>query len=538
MPKNKKEPYLKENKKNLFFYEILGLLLSLISFFALAKLGKFGFYLNLTFKLLFGDWAFLFIILGIIIGFYFLLLHQKLPVSSLRLIGIILIFTAFSILSHFSMHDYVKQYTTSYLSTSINLYFDYFKTSNAEAMVGGGLYGMLFFYLLYHLIAVPGIIIICIGMIILGFSFISKITLIEFSKLCLNFFVKMFNFFKKRNSKLKLFFQKVNAEYTNKKIKKLPKNLIKSTLVDNSINLKEREYYIHLIKVVLNRLNLFHYEVDGYETPHLLVFTIKSLLKINLEQLEYHLVNELKLPFLMKINEEDNLILIEITNPAIRKISLYEALYYMKGQQLFITIDDHNQPIYLDTDHQNLLLFCKNYQSLIFYLILVLKQPEVKVSVISNNQDLSIISDYVMEYHQSFDYLDEIIVNLEGSEKNQFHYCFIDLAIQNHHIEEVLTKIRYILQLAQNSNYYFIVRIDDYIQTESYFYDSFSYLYDVDNNRLEVIKLFGFNNTTGLSIKEEGLLRNGDLIMRVANHFVSDKEIDRLKNKKSVSDED
>ena len=45
MPKVKKEPYESSKKKNLFFYEILGIVLAVLSFFALAKLGSFGLYL-------------------------------------------------------------------------------------------------------------------------------------------------------------------------------------------------------------------------------------------------------------------------------------------------------------------------------------------------------------------------------------------------------------------------------------------------------------------------------------------------------------
>ena len=65
MPKLKKEPYENSKKKNLFFYEILGIVLAVLSFFAVAKLGSFGLYLFLIVKLLFGDWAFLFIILKV-----------------------------------------------------------------------------------------------------------------------------------------------------------------------------------------------------------------------------------------------------------------------------------------------------------------------------------------------------------------------------------------------------------------------------------------------------------------------------------------
>ena len=50
MPKIKKEPYENSKKKNLFFYERLGITLAVLSFFAVAKLGSFGLYLFLIVK--------------------------------------------------------------------------------------------------------------------------------------------------------------------------------------------------------------------------------------------------------------------------------------------------------------------------------------------------------------------------------------------------------------------------------------------------------------------------------------------------------
>ena len=111
MPKIKKEANSKKIPKNLFYYEIIGIILTIFSFFALARLGKFCFYLCLILKLLFGDWYFLFIFLGIIVGLYFLLKHQKLPITSLSFLGYLLIFISLTVLSHFSMHDDVIQHS-------------------------------------------------------------------------------------------------------------------------------------------------------------------------------------------------------------------------------------------------------------------------------------------------------------------------------------------------------------------------------------------------------------------------------------------
>ena len=192
MPKVKKEPYENSKKKNLFFYEILGIVLAVLSFFAVAKLGSFGLYLFLIVKLLFGDWAFLFIIIGILAGCYFLMVHDHLPISSLRVLGIFFIFTSLLMLSHFSMHNYIKEYSNDYFSLTVSLYIDYFKSANSDAITGGGIIGMLFFYLFYYLLSIPGVVIISVILIILGISFVSRKTLNEFVKLLIKIFKTIF----------------------------------------------------------------------------------------------------------------------------------------------------------------------------------------------------------------------------------------------------------------------------------------------------------------------------------------------------------
>ena len=52
----------KENER-LFHYEILGIILLILSMLAIAKMGLIGKYLMLTVKVLFGDWYFLIFLL-------------------------------------------------------------------------------------------------------------------------------------------------------------------------------------------------------------------------------------------------------------------------------------------------------------------------------------------------------------------------------------------------------------------------------------------------------------------------------------------
>ena len=219
MPKVKKEPYESSKKKNLFFYEILGIVLAVLSFFALAKLGSFGLYLFLTIKLLFGDWAFLFIIIGILAGCYFLMVHDHLPISSLRVIGIFFIFLSLIVLSHFSMHNYIKQYSEDYFSLTISVYIDYFKTANSESITGGGIVGMLFFYLFYYLLSIPGVIIISLLLIVLGVSFISRKTLNEFFKLIVKVLKAVFKKIKLLIVKSRSAIKNINQEFNTPQIK-------------------------------------------------------------------------------------------------------------------------------------------------------------------------------------------------------------------------------------------------------------------------------------------------------------------------------
>ena len=69
-----------ETKKNerIFHYEILGIILFVLTIFTIAKLGVVGKYLMLTVKVLFGDWYFLIVLLTMAYSIRCILIHQKL----------------------------------------------------------------------------------------------------------------------------------------------------------------------------------------------------------------------------------------------------------------------------------------------------------------------------------------------------------------------------------------------------------------------------------------------------------------------------
>ena len=84
------------------------------------------------------------------------------------------------------------------------------------------------------------------------------------------------------------------------------------------------------------------------------------------------------------------------------------------------------------------------------------------------------------------------------------------------------------IELSKELPFYFIVRINGYFDKEAYFYDCFSYLLTIDNSSFEVLKLFGFYQSTGLMIGYEGLIKNLDIVMRVAVGGLSNEEEKKL----------
>ena len=86
---------IEENKKEFtFLYEVLGIVAILISLISLTRLGIVGKYGMLTFRLLFGDWYFIFLVLLAALGIYFLFVHRSLQIKNIRYLGILSIVIA------------------------------------------------------------------------------------------------------------------------------------------------------------------------------------------------------------------------------------------------------------------------------------------------------------------------------------------------------------------------------------------------------------------------------------------------------------
>ena len=105
---------------------------------------------------------------------------------------------------------------------------------------------------------------------------------------------------------------------------------------------------------------------------------------------------------------------------------------------------------------------------------------------------------------------------------------FINISSNVSNLQSYLQKIRYIMEITKEKNFLFVVQIEKFIDTDSYFYDSFNYLIDASIEDREVLSLFGFSSPLGLMLGKEALLKNDDLVVRIASIIVKEKEVSKL----------
>ena len=110
MAKEKLSEYEQKTKEFIFVYEVAGIVCLLFSLISIARLGIVGKYGMLTFRLFFGDWYFIFLLLLGALGVYFLFVHHRFTIKTIRYLGTVMIALAIITLSHFAMHNFVSKY--------------------------------------------------------------------------------------------------------------------------------------------------------------------------------------------------------------------------------------------------------------------------------------------------------------------------------------------------------------------------------------------------------------------------------------------
>lgn len=562
MAKEKISEYEQKNKEFIFIYEIAGIVCLLLSLISIARLGIVGKYGMLTFRLLFGDWYFIFLLLLGALGIYFLFVHHKFEIKNIRYLGILMIALSIITLSHFAMHNFISKYEGNSFKNTILLYFDYFKNGRNDMMIGGGLVGCILFYLLYLLFSKVGTILFCIVVIFVGIVFICKKTVFEFFKMINRGLHKCFGgafkYSKKVGSKIKQF----NEDYLTKDKVSKPLSIRKlnNNVVDLTNENKNMIEYVLKIKNELMRLSIYYQDISYITCNHISVIFIKTYQQVNYDVLRISLCKILSEPFLIRYDKDHDMIVIEVNNLVAHSLSMKEALNNVESDEMKLVIgkDDRNEYITCD---ENVLIVSndnaiyRNYlSSLIVYPKFQQTISEYEIYLLDLNQNLNYFNDLVTGYSNKVEYLNELKENMEKTLEIINNNNVNNIDEFNKHspqkikkpiiyingVEKVIDSydakknLDYLLITGNNIGYMFVCGLtSDSVNSDSIMKE-FSYRvflmndFDCSNNYINKKMISSINQ------KVEGFLKYHDILIRISLLMIQKDELNRIKRKREL----
>lgn len=467
MAKLKNAKLSMNNKEKAFVYEIIGIVSLLTSIISLARFGLIGKYLVLSFSLLFGDWYFIFIVLVGVFGVYCLVFHKKIEIKSIRYYGIILMLVSLLIITHFGMHDYVSQFEGNALKITLNLYFDYFKTSSTSMIKGGGIIGCIFFYIFYLLLGKIGTVIISLLIFFIGIVFLMKKTIREFFEMLVSLSKKSIQFFKKRYTNIVESVKEISNDYLTKepKEKKVKRKYVKKAKdTDNSKQILICEETIKVLEDALKHLDIKIKNITYLICEHIVVYFIDSEMEVNYKVLEYSLRDKISENFMIKYDHINEQILIEVNKAEPKALSFNKAMTEIPKNEVsyVIGMDDRNIIVELD---KNLLVIGDNKSLIKKYLLSIIvfgtiqkKHEEGSFVLIDTTKMFNEFNLENVKVVNELDYLNEIIDEIDRNlELLNLHHK-IDVDDYNLYYQEKIKK-----------KYYFICGIEDIIYKQGYF---------------------------------------------------------------------
>ena len=171
----------KEKEETLFYYELVGVICIILAITILGRLGKIGYFLAIFFKVIFGDWYWIFIVFLMFYGFLSLLRHKSFDFKNPRFIGCVFICFSLLIFAHFPIHNLIKQRNRNYFAETWSLYRQYIN-SGSEMYLGGGMLGAVMFYVVYYLIGTVGVVLAGAFILMLGVSLIIDMPIVDIFK--------------------------------------------------------------------------------------------------------------------------------------------------------------------------------------------------------------------------------------------------------------------------------------------------------------------------------------------------------------------
>lgn len=491
---------LEQGKRDLtFYYELIGVSTILISLLALARLGIVGYYIMMAFRIVFGDWYFAFLLALLLFGIYCLFKHQPLNLKNMRSVGIIFLMIGILTISHFPMHNYISQFGTSYLQMTFSLYLDYFKNYQEGMIVGGGIIGMLFFYLFYTLFSSVGTIVIVLFISVVGISFSFNKTIGESINIFKKIFSKFLTIFSRFGKTLK-YGIKVKNDVEPLEVEKVKRKDKKKKITIEQLSNPVRQNYIiteekhavglkKTIASVLNNMNIFYQSITYVVSEHVTTYKIDTVVNINLDKLYMKLKSILTERFLITKDIDSPKIKIEVdnvdSNPPFIKTMFIMQKNYMNNLKLPIGIDTNNELVEINfVEKHNVLIIEDNMELVMSVISSYILMLVIKLTKINYECMLFDLNNTYKNYENCEYYYKDVsfeLINLKKEMEKRLellnsnncndideynHKCKENLSLKFIFIlnleslmknKKDLETLFYLLQIGKQCGYYFIV---------------------------------------------------------------------------------
>ena len=426
MPKEKKKAFdEKQERSTMFYYEIIGSVIIILSITTLGKLGKVGKVLTTLLKVTFGDWYFIALLFLLFLGIYNLFLHTRFNFKDNRFVGFIFLSLTIMLFSHFSIHKYVLESDSSYLGATFDYYKNFINVGYASSL-GGGLIGAIIFYIIYYLLGKIGVILLGLVLLILSVSLIFNTPFLDIGKWMGS---KILGIFRKFKSFRSFFRYEVGKDMQEKRKEyvKLSLGTFKSFADDNIVSAQEEDasFILNSIKSYFDEKNIIY-----SESPYIISYYVSTFyfeLKTEISHLTitnifYDLKKLIKSESFFSF--ESNYLIIQVSNYKKRTLSVRKILISSKTNQNYIFpygIDYQNNLITLDINQTNNLLlvgestgeilnYLKYYCSLIFYKY---KSCDTEVYLYDRFDDLSIFHNVMTVEGDIYAFLDFLIKKID-----------------------------------------------------------------------------------------------------------------------------
>lgn len=534
MAKEKISNIDKEKKEVTFYYEIIGVVFILLGIISITRLGRAGTIIALTFKLLFGDWYFLFIIFILYFGVKLLIKHTPIKIKTMRFIGFILIFICLLILSHSSFYKYISSYTNNSLKATLSFYLNAFKYQSFDDLSGGGILGTFFYYAFYLLFSSIGTIFIAIIILYVGICFIFQKTVFEFTNVIIGFFKSIF----KKGIKVKNIFKYEIKQYPNKNYHiHINHKWFKNQVITN-VDIVNKEYeniVFSQCQKVINSYHFFYEEIKKISSLHMFLIIIKTYHLFNLDSFHKYLKNNLGYPFLLRKNA--NQIFLEFNTKNPYGYSFTNALLTNK---CVLGIDPFNEIIEYDIN-KNYLIIGNNYHHFLAAIEYLL------INKYENNKEFVIIDDNFPSYQLYKRQLKDLFQIFDESERrlqkiNDHNFSNFNDYNHNNSLEQIIDKIIIIdkfdyicnsidlkelffkfLNIAQTTGYHVIALADEDFELSKLEEQLFN-VKIITNNNFEITKNFVNPVVLNTMSNVEGIYLEQNEEMRIAMTLLSSEE--------------